>query len=110
MDIQRTMDFIVEQHAAAASRLAGHSKLLNDHAKLIGDQATLARNHAAIQAGHEVTMRRVDRRIDAITKLIHEGMKMPAAGQKETKERRAAQKETDRLFKAWMRRSTNGRH
>ena len=41
-----------------------------------------------------------DREIAAIRKLILQGMKMIAAGQKEMRELRASQRETDRELKA----------
>jgi hypothetical protein len=55
---------------------------------------------------------RFNRKIDVITKLVHTGMKMLVANQKETAELRKSQKETDRLLRAFLKsmdRGSNGR-
>ena len=55
MDIQKTMEFIVEQQAAMTARQV---------------------EHEARMAGHDKRMVKIDRRIDATTKLIQTGMRI----------------------------------
>ncbi|MGH9657152.1 MAG: hypothetical protein ACRD96_01340 [Bryobacteraceae bacterium] len=80
MDVERTIEFILDQQAKSA----------------------------AWQAKSEACQARTDRRIEAITKLIHAGMKMIAKNQQEIKEVRELHNETSRLMREWLKRNPNG--
>jgi cell pole-organizing protein PopZ len=64
MNVQKTMEFILEQQAAMIARQAEHEARLAGHGKQMAE--------------HDKRMAKIDKRIDAITKLIQTGMRILA--------------------------------
>jgi len=104
MDIQKTMEFILEQQAAMTARQAEH-------------EARMAA-HEVRMAEHDKRMVKIDKRIDATTKLIQTGMRMLVQTDEKLKALAEAQLRAearmgeidarlDRLIKA-LSRGTNG--
>ena len=54
-------------------------------------------------SAHEVRLSKIDRRIESIAKLIQTGMKMMVENQKGIRDLRAAQRETDRMLREFIR-------
>jgi len=95
MDVERTIQFILESQARAEAR--------SEKA-----DARMEKADARVAA----LEKRLDRRMDAITKLIQQGMRMLAKTDATLAELAEAQKETDRSLKAFinsMRHGRNGR-
>ena len=78
MDIERTIQFILESQAKAEIRMDRW-------------EARMERSDARVAAMEK----RLDRRMDAITKLLQQGMRTFVKNQSEIAELRKAQKRTD---------------
>ena len=85
MNIERTIEFILENQARAEVRM----------------------EKAEIRA--EEREKKLDRRMDAVTKLVQQGMKAIVETQGQLKELAQAQKETERTLKAFIAGSRNGK-
>jgi seryl-tRNA synthetase len=78
---------------------------------------SILRTQARSEARVDALEKRLDRRMDAITKLLHQGMRMlvkvdtkVAELAESLKQLAAAQKETDRTLKAFIKSLRNGRN
>jgi hypothetical protein len=99
MDVERTMQFILDNLASVTAR---------QEAMAASQEAAEARA-AAAEARTAAMERRLDRRMDGIVKLIKTGMRMMVEIQEshkelaaEMKELAAAQKRTDQRFDRWL--------
>jgi hypothetical protein len=92
MDVERTMQFILDNLASVTAR-----------------QEAMAARQQAAEARTAAMERRLDRRMEGIVKLIKTGMRMMVQIQEshkelaaEMKELAAAQKRTDQRFDRWL--------
>ena len=85
MDVERTIEFILESQARAEARMEK-------------SDARMEKSNARAAAMEK----RLDRRMDAIAKLLQQGMRMLAQTDIKLKELAQAQKETDRSLKAFI--------
>ena len=95
MDIERTIQFILESQARAEGRT---------------EKADLRMEKAELRA--DAREKRMDKRMDAIGKLLQQGMRMLVKTDTRLAELATAQRETDRSLKAFidsLRRGRNGR-
>ena len=102
MDVERTMQFILDCQAKAEIRMA----------KMDERMAKMDERMAKMEARIDRMEIRFDKRINAITKIVQTGMKMLAETQGAVKELAVAQKRTEEKFQAFvdsMNRGRNGR-
>jgi len=102
MDVERTIQFILESQARAEAR--------SEKAEARSEKADARMEKADARVA--AMEKRLDRRMDAITKLLQQGMRMLAKTEATLAELAEAQKETDRSLKAFinsMRHGRNGR-
>jgi peptidoglycan hydrolase CwlO-like protein len=95
MDVERTIQFILESQARAEGRME------KADARMVKADGRVA-----------AMEKRLDRRMDAITKLLQQGMRMLAKTDATLAELAEAQKGTDRSLKAFinsLRHGGNGR-
>jgi hypothetical protein len=83
MDVQKTMEFILEQQAHMAAT-----------------QAAMQAEHAARMAEIEKVALRTDKRLDGLSKIVKFGMKVVLKQAESIKELRDAQKHTDEKLNA----------
>ena len=114
VDIERTIQFILESQAKAEIRMDRWE------ARMERSDARIERSDARVAA----LEKRLDRRMDAITKLLQQGMRILVKNQSEIAELRKAQrrtdtklaelaeaqKETQRTLRAFIARLRNGRN
>ena len=86
MDVQRTMDFILEQQAATSATLV-------EIAARQGEMAAWQREMTAWQREIAAWQAKTDRRLNAISKLLQTGMKMLVKTDEKLNELAAAHKE-----------------
>jgi chromosome segregation ATPase len=85
VDIERTIQFILESQAKAEIRMDRWE------ARMERSDARIERSDARVAA----LEKRLDRRMDAITKLLQQGMRILVKNQSEIAELRKAQRRTD---------------
>jgi len=85
VDIERTIQFILESQAKAEIRMDRWE------ARMERSDARIERSDARVAA----LEKRLDRRMDAITKLLQQGMRILVKNQSEIAELRKAQRHTD---------------
>ncbi len=85
MDIERTIQFILESQAKAEIRMDRWE------ARMERSDARIERSDARVAA----LEKRLDRRMDAITRLLQQGMRILVKNQSEIAELRKAQRRTD---------------
>ena len=86
MDIEGTIQFILESQAKAEIRMEKH------------------------EARGDAMEKRLDRRMNAVTKLLQQGMRLLIRTDTKLKELTQAQKETDRSLKALINSLRHGRN
>jgi len=107
MDIEATMQFILESQARSEARLDKALARADKHearanradARMDRAEARMDKHEAYVKA----VEKRLDKRMDAITKLVQQGMRMMV-------ELRESQKDTDRELKALIKSLRNGRN
>ena len=114
VDIERTIQFILESQAKAEIRMDRWE------ARMERSDARIERSDARVAA----LEKRLDRRMDAITRLLQQGMRILVKNQSEIAELRKAQRRTDtklaelaeaqtetqRTLRAFIARLRNGRN
>ena len=93
VDVERTIHFIVESQARAEIRMEKFETRMEK-----------AENRS------NAMEKRLDRRIDAISKLLQQGMRMLVRTEARLEELARAQKDTDRSLKALINSLRNGRN
>jgi len=121
VDIERTIQFILESQAKAEIRMQQWQERADrSDARIQRWEERMERSDARVAAMEK----RLDRRMDAITKLLQQGMRILVKNQSEIAELRKAQrrtdtklaelaeaqKETQRTLRAFIARLRNGRN
>ena len=121
VDIERTIQFILESQAKAEIRMdRWEARMERSDARMERSDARIERSDARVAA----LEKRLDRRMDAITRLLQQGMRILVKNQSEIAELRKAQrrtdtklaelaeaqKETQRTLRAFIARLRNGRN
>lgn len=104
MDVEKTIEFILEQQARADAWHAEYLKLLKEN------EERWAKNDER-WAKNEARFDKFDKRLNAITKLVQTGMRMLVKIETAQKELAESQKVTDRKLQAFidsMRKGRNG--
>ncbi len=107
MDVERTIQFILDNQAKVEVRLAK----MAEHMAKVDDQ--MARRDARMDRMEERIQRmetRFDKRINALAKIVQAGMKMLVNTQTTVKELAGAQMRTERKLEALIDSLRNGRH
>ncbi len=87
MDVQKTMEFILEQQAHI---VATQAAMQAEHAVRMAEHAVQMAEHAARMAEIETVALKTDKRLDGLSKIVKFGMKVvlkQAESQKQTDER-----------------------
>ena len=114
MDIERTIQFILESQARAevrmenADRRVENSNRRMENADRRIEKAERRMEKAELRA--DVMEKRMDKRMDAIGKLLQQGMRMLVKTDTRLAELAAAQKATDRSLKAFIDSLRSGRN
>jgi hypothetical protein len=97
VDVERTIQFILRSQAKAEIRMQKAEERIE-------------RADRRVEARLDSMEKRFDRRLNAIAKLLQQGMGMLAKTDTRLPELAEAQKETDRTLKAFIRSMRNGRN
>ena len=121
MNVERTIQFILESQARAEVRMEkaearmekSDARMEKSDARMEKSDARMEKNDARMEksdARVAAMEKRLDRRMDAITKLLQQGMRMLAKTDTRLAELAVAQKETDRTLKAFINSLGQGRN
>jgi len=100
VDIERTMQFILDSQAKAEIRMQkAESRMQRAESRM-----------EKIEARSAAMEERFDRRLNGITKILKQGMRMLARTETKLAELAESQKETDRELKAFIKSLRNGRN
>ena len=104
MDVERTIKAILDAQAKTEARAAKHE------ARMEALEQRMLAERARSDSRLELVDNRLNRRIDNVTKLIQEGMKMLVKIEKSMDELSVAQIETERALKTFIVSIKNGRN